>query len=44
MLVLMRSMACEVVGRSFGLTRYEPRRDDRWGGMHARFETLLGAG
>ena len=35
------AQAREVAGRSFALTRYEPRRDDRWGGMHARFEGLL---
>ena len=35
------AQAREVVGRSFALTRYEPRRDDRWGGLHARFEALL---
>ncbi len=35
------AQAREVVSRSFSPTRYEPRRDDRWGGMHARFEALL---
>jgi rhamnulokinase len=38
------AQAREIVGRSFGLTCYEPEHDDRWGEMHARFEMLLGAG